>query len=487
MAATHAPSHRSTRGLARFLAPILLASAVVAVRALPARSIDVPDEMPNQTSLDAAAPGGSQIGQWGDMAGGVSARPYVLALSVTNAGTTTQVISSGSTTPPATSPGDVTTTIEPYNLCPTGTTPAPGVCYATPNRVAVSIVYAKNATVGYNFAAPSETVAPTVDADSIIDLTLALNTLGQSLRWTWVNGDLLYWQTTNLGSPDATLRLRFRPATRPWVDWSTVGGNGCTASPPQDCDLSQAQAEILSASLVLSLDDTLDEALTGAAFATQNAFFGYLEPGGDERGPLLTVKASSTHLQSDGTTAQLGVVQAFIPSAAIVRLFGVLPADAASIFTVERSNDGTNGTPTYATWTAAANGSDGLFITVPGVTFSVPAYDVSQTLWFPSGGRQVGTRTTIELGLADSGCTRRRPCTLTVYDLGLESDPGYAATPRRTATLAYTGAPSISLRAGQLPGDHLFLIYVLARKTPVGTSVGYVCPESGGNPEVCGG
>lgn len=476
-------SLRSTRLGARLLIPMLLVTGIVALRAVPARSVDVPDDMPNQTSLDGTASTG--IGLWGNMTGGVASRPYVLALSVTNGGVTTPVIANGTTTPPAPAVGGVTATIEPYNLCPTNPTDP---CYSIPNRVSVSVVYAKSETVGYNFAAPSETVSPTVNADSIIDLTLALNTLGQSLRWTWINGEILYWRTTNLGSPDATLQVRFRPAIRPWVDWSAVGGTGCTASPPENCDLSKATAEVLSASLVLSLDDSLDPALTGAAFATQNAFFGYLEPGGNpETGPLLTVKASSTHLMSDDAP-QLGVVQAFIPSAAIVNLFGVLPADAASTFTVQRSTDdgGTQGTPTYETWTAAANGADGLLITVPDVTFSVPAYDVSQALWFTSGAQQVGTQTTINLSMLDSGCSRRSPCTLTVYDLGPDSAPRYAANPRRVASLVYTGAESVSVRASRLPAEHIYLAYVVSRRTAIASSVGYICPEFGGNPEACG-
>lgn len=474
-----------SRRLARFMTPLLLAASLVAVRAMPARSQAIPDDQPSQASLDGTAATGT-FGLWGNMSGGVASRPYVLALSVTNGGVTTPVITDGTTTPPSTNPGDVTATIEPYNLCTAEQTPGPGVCYTTPNRVSVSVVYAKSDTVGSNFADASETVAPTVNANSVIDLTLALNTLGQSLRWTWVNGDLLYWKTTNLGTPGATLQVRFRPGLRPWIDWGAAGPNGCTASPPENCDLSQASAEFLSAQLVLSLDDTLDPALTGAAFATRGAFFGYLEPGGNpETGPLLTVKASSTHLESDGTP-QLGIVQAFIPSAAIVNLFGMLPADAASNFTVERTNGGTNSPPTYATWTAATNGSDGLFITVPDVTFSVPAYDVSQDLWFVSGAQQAGTRTTINLGMLESGCSRRTPCTLTVYDLGTDTAPRYAANPRRVASLVYTGAESVSVRASRLPAEHIYLVYVVSRKTAVASSVGYICPEFGGNPEACG-
>lgn len=463
------------RVVARTVVPLLLASAVVGLGVSPARSDAIPDDMPNQASLDEARATG--IGGWGNMPGGVASRPYVLALSVTNGGVTTPVIANGTTVPPSTSPGDVTATIEPYNLC--ATTPGPDPCYPAPNRISVSVVYAKSVTVGYNFDAPSETVAPAVGPDSIIDLTLALNTLGETLRWSWVNGDLLYWRTTDLGTPAATLQVRFRPGLRPWIDWSTVDANGCTASPPRDCDLTQATGEVLSASLVLSLDDSLDPALTGAAFATQGAFIGYLEPSSDENGPRLTVSASATHLASNGDP-QLGIVQAFIPSAAIVNLFGVLPADAPSVFDIQRTDDaGTQGTPTFATWTAAANGADGLFITVPDVTFSAPAYDMSQSLWFPSGAQQSGNTTEINLSMLDAPCTRRGPCTLTVYDLGTEETPRYAASPKRLASFVYTGADSLSLRASRLPAGHIYLIYVVARRTPVASSVGFVCPPDG--------
>lgn len=497
MRAAHGYPYVSSRAVARIIAPIVFATALVAVGAMPARSdhLGFDDGQPNQASLDGAASSGQ--GLWGNLVpDGVDSRPYILALSVTNGGTTTQVITNGSPTAEFTPAevGDVTATIEPFNLCNSSQEPAEGVCYETPNRVSVSVVYTKNDNVGSNFADPSETVVPAMDATSVIDLTLALNTLGESLRWTWINGDLLYWRTTNLGSPEATLQVRFRPAERPWVDSSGGGNNGCTASPPENCDLNQATAEFLSASLVLSLDDSLDPALTGAAFATRNAFFGYLEPDGDERGPLLTVKASSTHFKSDGTTLQRGVVQAFIPSAAIVNLFGMLPADAASAFTVARDvtgeeTPGTNDPPTYETWTTRVNGSDGLLVTVPGVTFSVPEYDLSQDLWFPpSGAQQVGGRTTINLGTLDSECSPLKPCTLTVYDLGTDASPRYAASPRRVASVVYSGADSVSVRASRLPAEHLYLVYVMFRKTPIGSSSGYICPEFGGNPDYgCGG
>ena len=141
MRGVHGSSARLSEPLrrltARFLLPVLAASALVGVRALPARSAAISDEMPNQTSLDQVWDYG--IGGWGNMPGGVASRPYVLSLSVTNGATTTSVISNGTTTPPSTSPGDVTATIEPYNLCTEAQVPGVDPCYSSPNRVSVSL------------------------------------------------------------------------------------------------------------------------------------------------------------------------------------------------------------------------------------------------------------------------------------------------------------------------------------------------------------
>ena len=147
-------------------------------------------------------------------------------------------------------------------------------------------------------------------------MTLALNTLGRSLRWSWANGDLVSWRADRLGQDDATVRIRFRPAMAPLVT-SFPDGNGCTATPVRDCDIERADTEVRTAALLLSLDNTLDSALTGAVFATQNAFSGFLQPGGTSSAPTLDVQVASTHLQSDGSQ-QLGVVEALLPSAALL-------------------------------------------------------------------------------------------------------------------------------------------------------------------------
>jgi hypothetical protein len=425
----------------------------------PAAPADVPG-MPSQAQVDLSStdPGSFGAG-WGDMPGGVAGRPYIVSLSVTNGGATTPVIVGGTTADPSVAPGAVTAVASPFNLCRSGQTPAPGVCYATPNRVGITVGYGEGGPDGWDFANPPIAVTPRIDANSVIDLTIALNTLGKSLRWTWVNGDLLFWQTHDLGQDDATVRIKFRPASAPYVA-TFPAGNGCTATPPMNCEIPQADGEVLTGQVVLSLDDTLDPALTGAVFATQDAIMGYLTPGGSAQAPSLDVELASTHLRSDGTP-ELGTLQAFIPAASLLNLYGVLPTDATTAFTITRTGDpGTNDPPAYATWTAAANGSDGVLITVGGVTFSAPSYRIAGRIKHVSVRARARGANTI-LTASGTGCSVKRPCIEAVYDLGRPNLPRFLA--RSTSVLAQklaAGSRSIVVRASKLRKGDRFLVLV---------------------------
>ena len=398
------------------------------------------------------------------MANGVAARPYVVSMTVTNGGVTTPVITGGTPTSSPIPSGQVSAVVSPLNLCKAGQTPAAGMCYATPNRVALNVVYGSGDVAGYNFAAPSVPVTPTINADSIIDMTVALNTLGTSLRWTWINGDLLYWQTTNLGSANATVHVRFKPATTPYVA-QFPQSNGCTATPIGTCAIPSADGQMLTASMVFSLDNTLDPSLTGAAFATQNAIYGYLQPGGTASAPSLDLQMASTHLNAVGGP-QLGTLEAFIPAAALLHYYGVLPADAASAFITTRTGDaGTNDPAGYTAWTSATNGSDGLFVKIGGITFSVPDYKVTDRLK-PTVARATarGAKTTIRATIA--GCSKRHRCLASVYDLGSRSAKQFLATTTTVVSnRAVTGSALVIVGpAAQLKKGDRFLLVVHAAK-----------------------
>jgi hypothetical protein len=444
------------------LVVLALAVGLSVALGVPLAGADAPGTspgMPTQASVDLPSSDPSSYGAgWGDMPGGVAARPYVVSLTVVNGDVSTPVITNGTTASAPAAVGAVTTVISPSNLCRSGEAPAQGVCYATPNRVALTIGYGNNDNNGWDFSNPNVPVAPTIDGNSVIDMTVALNTLGKSLRWTWVNGDLLYWQTSNLGQDNATVHIKFKPATAPYVA-AYAQSNGCTASPPMNCAIPQADGQVLAAELVFSLDDTLDPALTGAVFATQNAIAGFLTPGGTTQAPSLDVQLSSTHIKADGTP-QLGTIEAFIPSAAMLNLYGILSSDSATAFTTARLGDaGTNDPPLYTPWTTAVNGSDGLLVTVTGITFSVPSYHVSSKLKpVVARAKTRGSKTTITASIA--GCSKHK-CRATVYNLGDARAARFIVgkTAVRTSLVAAARTLSITAPASKLKkGDRYLLV-----------------------------
>ena len=459
---------RSRRAAATAMAVVAVAAGVVVPTSAASADLTMVDGMPTQEQTDRAStdPGNtSNQAGWADMPGGVAARPYVRALSITNGDGTTDVVTDGGPTGPAVSPGDVTTVVSPVNLCRADQMPASGACYATPNRVALNLVYNAGDVNGYDFSRPAVPVTPAVNADSVIDMTIALNTLGRTLRWTWVSGHLLYWRVTDLGQDTATVRVRFRPAWEPWVPYEQwPAGNGCSATPIFDCDLPRATAEMLRASVLFSLDRTLDPALTGAVFATGNAMFGYLRPGGSATVPTMDIQAASTHLRSDGSP-QLGTLQAFIPAGALLNLYGVLPSDAASLFAVRRTGDpGTNDRPTYQTWTAGVEGSDGLLVTVGNISFSVPRYRVATALArTPSHAKVRRGVTTVRATI--TACKRAKPCLVSVYRLNAPASARYRADRTAIVTGRTVVGKALDLRTTRLAKRDRYLLVVRSAKT----------------------
>lgn len=443
----------------------------------------VTDWMQTQSDADAAqgTPGNSSNqGGWADMSGGLTARPYVTSMSVTNGGQVTPILTANAPVAAQVAPGQLGAVVAPVNLCPAGQPEQPGSCYSTPNRVALTVVYgAEGGGNGWDFGSErAATVTPAVTEDTIIDMTIALNTLGRSLRWSWLNGHLIDWRTDNLGRDDATVHVRFRPATIPSVDWSSLPeNNGCTATPIFNCDIAQADSERLGATLLFSLDDTLDSALTGAVFATQNAIAGFLQPGGSAAAPLLDIQAASTHRTSLGDL-QKGTIEAFLPTGALLNLYGVLPTDTPYFFSTTRTGStGTNDAPTYTPWAASATRSEGVVVTVKNITFSVPTYKVKSKLKStPTSAKAAGKTTTVRAGVA--GCTRKTPCLATIYKVTKAMASRHLGT--RTAVLtnrtvtaaaAVLGVRSTVLRKGD---RYLLVVRNAKTKRPIVSSLGSV-------------
>ena len=147
--------------------------------------------------LDVGSTG--QCGGWDQTTPGRAGRPFIKYLAVTNGVTTTVIIdnAAGIESPLALNGSDVYAVVSPTNSCQPGQTPG-GFCYATPNRVTVSLVHetALNSW-SYDFTTSSSST-PSVTSDSVIDLIVGIRSTYATLRWSWVNGVPNYWSTTTL-------------------------------------------------------------------------------------------------------------------------------------------------------------------------------------------------------------------------------------------------------------------------------------------------
>ena len=225
--------------------------------------------------------------------------------------------------------------------------------------------------IGWDFNNPA--ISGVVNTNTEFDMTVNLNTIGKSLRWTWASGVPTYWNASNLGADNASIRVRLKPALMPLVQ---QGGQqvGCSQVPVQICQYSQSTHETLSASLVLSLDQTLDSVFTGALFSSSRSFMGSLmtQPG---ETPQMTygIAAPRTWSASSENKAEMSAV---LTDATILNFYGATPGVAATTdfqtnaLNLIRSDGGTQGGIRWTRWTADAQGSDGWLITIPEITFA---------------------------------------------------------------------------------------------------------------------
>jgi hypothetical protein len=452
------------------LAVLSVPSGALADGSAPAPAGPTQLMMPGQDQMDQRmSNSGMNGGTWSDMTGGLTARPYIKSLSVINDGQSVPVFSGGVGAAWQVPTGSVTAVLSPTNLCGPGQAPAPGSCYATPNRVGISFGYKTDEGLGLDFANPSVPLAQTVTPDTVFDVVIGLNTLGKTLRWSWVNGNLVDWKTTDLGQDDAEIHLRVKPSETPWIDFNKYGPVGCTATPIRDCEIPRSDQEYLGSQMFLSLDDTLSGGLTGAAFATQGAIDGFLVPSGSPSAPTLDMEMASAHLLSDGSPTH-GTLQAFLPATTLLDLYGVLPTDAGSFFSTTRTGDpGTSDAPVFTPVTGSSTDDAGLRITVSNITFSAPTYRVSRrepTLH--AHAARHGHR--LSVATAALTACRRRACTATVYKLGTAlSGQVLKVAGQRTDK---HGAAVVDVNGAKLPRGSHYIVAVRRGRRLVATTRG---------------
>lgn len=417
---------------------------------------------PPQSGADSSdgTSGGNNGGTWSDLPGGVAARPFVKSLKVINGGSSVTVFSGGVGAAAAVGNGNVTAVVTPTNLCRAGQTPAPNQCYATPNRVGVAFGVKTDQGLNMDFLDPSAGLLQTVTADTVFDVVIGLNTLGKTLRWTWVNGDLTNWKTTNLGADDAEIHLRVHPAVTPLYDFQALGPNGCTATPINNCDIAQAGGSGLSTNLFLSLDETLDPALTGTAFGTTSAIAGFLVPGDGPSGATLDLQMAAAHLASDGAPMK-GSLRAFIPSTALIGLYGVQPADAGSFFGATRTGaSGSSDTPTFETRSASDTDNDSLVVSINNITFSAPTYRLApKKKGIALKHSMKGGKLTLS---GKAAACKQGKCTITLYKAG--KTVNVKPTKLASAKSSADGKVSISVAKSKLPSGTPFTVEIRAGK-----------------------
>jgi|GEM_PF-706460 len=458
------------------------------------------DGMPDQQEMDKSnVEMGNQNmpGNWYDLDGALTLRPYVESLSIVNNNITSVIIAAGDTsTTLGDAPGSVGVVLTPFNLCDKDRTPAPQTsgCYNTPNRIGVTLVYRKSTgQVGYNFTRPNDGANPgnnvalvdglnsiSIDADTEVNLKINLNSIGKTLRWTWMNGIPSYWRTTDLGLDTASIEVHAKLASMPRIDSNqTYDTHLCTTVPISTCDVTRSNSDWLTFNMALSLDTTMSEAMTGALFATEGAVMGSVEVSNDPTTnlPILKYAAASSHYLHTGTTpsdVRYGKMHAVIPASALVQQLGVpsftdgtaVPAAAtpAALFTTVREGScGTgcsDGDTTFTEWTSGVQGTNGVLVDIVGMTFSAPKFKVapkSGALKAPSAKLSGSTyKITVASGSTSTststanGTCKKYGCTVKLFK---------AATSKVSSALTFIGTKTSA------KGSNVSLYFTVTKKT----------------------
>ena len=469
------------------------------------------DGMPDQVQLDRSnAENGYDSSNWYDLPGAISLRPFVKNLAIQNGDTVTAIVGNGTAeTSMGSDVGNVGIVLTPFNLCDTDRTPAQtSGCYSTPNRIGVALVYRKGeGQVGYNFTRPNNGQTSgasdialkfndgsplTIDEDTVIHLEVSLNTIGKSLRWTWMNGIPSYWQTQDLGTDAASFTVHAKMANMPRIDnYSDAEGGPdthlCSTVPVSTCNVTRSNSEWLQFQMVLSLDTTMSESMTGALFATEGAVMGSVEVATDTTTglPILKYGAASSHYLHTGDTAEhvrYGKMHAVIPASALVQQLGVpsfnnsaaVPASATptALFTTVREGSCgsgcSDGDTNFTEWTNLVQGTDGILVDIVGITFSAPKFRVapkSGALKAPRATLSGSTyRVTVASGSTSSststanGICKKYGCTIKLFK---------ASTSKVSSALTYVGAKTSA------KGSNVNLYFSLVKKT-TGSTAGKV-------------
>ena len=414
----------------RFVVSVTLLVSVLVVPTIARAGGGYDDGTNGQSSADQATLGwgGGQLGGWQAWAnrfanGDLAKRPYVSDFAIIHEDGSSTTIFSGksnaegvtngfATSSPST--GDLGVVIAPFNTCSPSASEQAGVCYYAPNRVSFSVVYARSSgdDVAINLADPKSNghsidLATPVTSTDKFDITIHLGQIGTSLRWSWLEGRIAFWNVsvvpgaTSIDASDTVVHLRASwgdvvgvdesnhkvyNAQNQLVTWSANDRNNyyrCTATPITSCDVNWSDNDGKQLTGVFSLDSTLSPLVAGAVFATSSATFGYADvqsclgidsPPGVV--PNIQYQVAAPHKMSDRTTLRHGDLQAWLPSAALIQCYQ-LPSDtsdvSAALTAIESqrpTNDAALASPVFRSKSLASDGMDAVEMLISNMTFS---------------------------------------------------------------------------------------------------------------------
>lgn len=385
-----------SRLLALVTALALASTSLIGIA--PANAVNNP-EGGNKGQSDVDGTYSSGDGGWGDTSIGLTGRPFITSLKVND----TEQLSSTPTdsTQNKMQASNMQAVVYPTNACNSSQTPTPGVCYNPPNRVEVTLGYLVSGQFRTNLSFSPSPLDKGITSTTPIELTINMNGLSPKLGWTWLNGKPEYWKVSSSGGV-TTLQVKFYPRDMPST--SGMDNTFCTAIPVSTCEKEQSELEMLTAKLIISVDDTAS-LFAGTLFASESAVIGSLEAnlaGADSVSTnALTYGIAAPHKLPDGTI-RTGKFYGLVPNSLLTTSFGLTdPTQASSLMSIARTTASSGGTDTisWAPWTAATNGTDGQLVTISDITFSAPKFAMKSKMM--SKGKK---RTKSQL-LADLGVT----------------------------------------------------------------------------------
>lgn len=214
-----------------------------------------------------------------------------------------------------------------------------------------------------------------ITADSEITITIEdMADLAEFYSFSLVHGYVTNWETSNLGTADASLTITLKPVRTP-------SGSGpdfefCTATPP-NCNAETSEDDVLSASLDMTFDQTgYGSEFTGAYFGLTGAMGGWVEAQRAEDGSQsLVATLGAPHFLEDGTTLNTGSLQAFLPTNVLEDLLELPPGEVdTSSLAVTRTEGGDTEEAPFTISTVEG----GVVVGMNDITFSSPAYTISK-------------------------------------------------------------------------------------------------------------